>query len=176
MRIIHVIDTNIFSFLLGVKGTPRADLTIESVKEKIKEIDEKGETIVIPLPVMIETGNQLTNSSTNKEKKCQNMIELIERQFDNKRPWHSFSEQNIFWEKENLRKILNVWHEQVNSINFGDFLIIALAAYLKEEYRQRGDYEVLLWTEDNNALKAFEGTEFNFIFERNEISKRRKVR
>lgn len=59
MNKIYIMDTNILSCHLNVKSTVgNGDIwDKEKIQEKIEEITKEKNTIVVPLPVMIELGN-----------------------------------------------------------------------------------------------------------------------
>lgn len=175
MNKIYIMDTNILSFMLGIKKSPNSQLIIEDVYKKIEEISNNKETIAVPLPVIVETGNQLSNELTGDKRieVCKKFIDIIEYKFDGKSPWHSFEEQKIFWEEETLKKILRNWEKYiVHGINFGDFLIIALYDYYKEKY----SCEVELWTEDKRMVEAYKDIGLEDMPKRREVSIKRKRR
>lgn len=175
MNKIYIMDTNILSFMLGIKKSPNSQLTIGDVYKKIEKISNNKETIAVPLPVIVETGNQLSNKLTGDKRieVCKKFIDIIEYKFDGKSPWHSFEEQKIFWEEETLKKILRNWEKYiVHGINFGDFLIIALYDYYKEKY----SCEVELWTEDKRMVEAYKDIGLEDMPKRREVSMKRKRR
>lgn len=47
MNKIYIMDTNILSFMLGIKKSPNSQLIIEDVYKKIEEISNNKETIAV---------------------------------------------------------------------------------------------------------------------------------
>lgn len=175
MNKIYIMDTNILSCHLNVKSTVgNGDIwDKEKIQEKIEEITKEKNTIVVPLPVMIELGNQISNDK--KYNACSELINIIEKNLDEKEPWHSFNEQKIFWDENKLKNIIRNWEVQAQSgINFGDFLIVGLAAHYALRYS--GKENVELWTADNKALEAYKNFDLQTIDKRRENSKKRNLR
>lgn len=155
MAKVNIIDTNFLLCYLEVPGKKTIangfDWDSESIAEMIKECQKNCETIVIPLPMMIEAGNIIGHEKAKKS--CEGLIEMINNTFESEAPWHSFHEQKCFWESETLSLALSKWKEQINAkIGLGDFLLLLLKDYYLNKMRHS---EVTIWTGDV-AVEAFD--------------------
>jgi len=155
MRRVLVVDTSILCVLLDVPGKTvcgsqnnlwdkaRVDSVLESEKEQ-------GAFLVLPLAVIIETGNHIAHSQNAWE--CASAFcEIIKKSLDAESPWVSFSQQDVLWSKENLHTLANEWPEYAkSSFSIGDMTIKMVAEYYAE-----ASCTVRILTGDQ-GLKAYE--------------------
>ncbi|MGL4672147.1 hypothetical protein [Cetobacterium sp.] len=174
MSKIYIMDTNILCTYLGIKGKQtlgNGDIwNKESIEEMISEIEKNNHTIALPLPMVIEAGNNIGHAKDRIG--FLKLKELLEKTFDETAPWHSFNEQKIFWEEGKLKEILEKWGDLIfHEIGLGDFMVLALKDYYRLSSEGRR-YEVEIWSGDE-ALKNYEDIE---IFKSEKIKSNRVER
>jgi hypothetical protein len=137
------------------------NLTHKEAKEEIhKKIDE-GYKVVLPLPVLLETGNLITNSKVgneelakkNRESAAKKLSELAnDLQKENSR-WFSFT--NLFVEKDIEVLITKSWHGtgKFNYLTLTDVSMLVLRDLLMN--LKNGD-KIEILTTDTGLKNAFE--------------------
>ena len=139
MRRILIIDTSILCVWLGVPGKEtcgsqddrwdkkRVDNTLESEKKQ-------GAFFVLPLAVIIETGNHIAQSK--KAWECANALcKIIRESLDARSPWVNFSQQNVLWSSEHLYGLIDKWPEYAKAkLSIGDMTIKTVAEYYAAGY------------------------------------------
>jgi hypothetical protein len=155
VRKILIIDTSILCVWLNVPGKdtcgPRDDIWDKARVEKtLKKEEERGTLFVLPLAVIIETGNHIAQSQ-NAWGCAKALCDIIRNTLDAQSPWIKFSQQDVLWGPENLRKLTNEWPEFAKSgLSIGDMTIKTVA-----EYYAQSSYVVNILTGDK-GLKAHE--------------------
>ena len=121
------------------------------VKQKIDEEIENGTFFVLPLAVIIETGNHIAHAHANRREVAYDFADLMEKTLDNTSPWAAFTQQSELWNPEGLKKLALRWRDTAESgQSLGDASIVDVA-----NYYYKIDYEVEIFTGDV-GLKAFE--------------------
>jgi len=157
MRKILVIDTSILCVWLDVPGKETCGAQNDRwdkarVENILKLEEERGTLFVLPLAVIIETGNHIAQSQNAWE--CANALcDIIRKTLDAKSPWAQFSQQDALWSSEHLHKLVNEWPEYAKAkLSIGDMTIKTVADYYAE-----ARYIVHILTGDK-GLKAYEPT------------------
>ncbi|HEY9614351.1 type II toxin-antitoxin system VapC family toxin [Allocoleopsis sp.] len=151
-----IIDTSILCVYLGVPGkdTCGSDKNKRDKKraDKLLQKEEKeSTTFVLPLAVIIETGNHIAQASSKRYEMAQALAEIMEKVADEKTPWTAFTHQSKLWEAEGLKKLAEEWPKlAVQKISIGDATIKAVAEY----YGKLGS-QVEILTGDG-GLKSYE--------------------
>jgi len=155
MRKILVIDTSILCVWLDVPGKetcgPQNDLWNKArVTKTLEEERKQGALFVLPLAVIIETGNHIAQSQNAWE--CANALcDIIRKSLDTQSPWARFSQQDVLWSSGNLHKLANEWPEYAKArFSIGDMTIKTVAEFYAE-----ANYVVNILTGDQ-GLKAHE--------------------
>ena len=155
MQEILVIDTSILCVWLDVPGKEICGEAgnlwdKERVKRVLDKEKRKGTRFVLPLAVIIETGNHIAQSQNSWD--CANALcDIIKQSIDSASPWIAFSQQDVLWKPENLRRLANEWPDYAKAkMSFGDMTIKTVADFYAE-----ARYNVQILTGDA-GLKAYE--------------------
>ena len=155
MREILVIDTSILCVWIDVPGKETCGSSDDiwdkaRVTTLLKKEEKKGTRFVLPLAVIIETGNHISQSH-NAWNCANSLCDIINKSIDSASPWVAFSQQNVLWSPENLRKLANDWPEYAKAkLSLGDMTIKTVAEFYAE-----ARYKVRILTGDA-GLKAYE--------------------
>jgi hypothetical protein len=77
----------------------------EKIEQKLNLLDKYGETVAIPLPMIIETSNIIGHDKDmNAGIK---LIDLLNKSFNGNKPFREFNEQKLFWEDDKIKEALN---------------------------------------------------------------------
>jgi len=157
VRKILVIDTSILCVWLDVPGKETCgsqnDLWDKARVERTLDAEkEQGALFVLPLAVIIETGNHIAQSQNAWE--CANALsDIIRKSLDTESPWARFSLQDVLWSAENLHKLANEWPDYAKGgFSIGDMTIKKVAEFYAE-----ASYTVCILTGDQ-GLKAHESS------------------
>ena len=171
---IVIIDTSIMCCWLNVcnKETcgPENDKWDKArVDDFINSMIKEGASLVLPLPVIIETGNHIAQASSMRYECAVEFIEVIKKAVDEKSPWAAFSRQSYLWEGEKIKDLIASWPELVKpnkkgNLSMGDIMIKAVA-----DFYSSFDSEVKILTGDQ-GLKTYEKVNISNIA----IPRRRK--
>lgn len=151
---VYIMDTNLLLCLVDSQNHGKVGngekWTKESLLELLKGVDSLGETIAVPLPMIIEASNLIGH---DKEMLAgENLIDVLNKTFNGNRPFREFKEQSLFWEDERIKEALNHWKDYIyNELGLGDFLVLLL----KDYYEDVKNFKVEIITGDN-ALKSLE--------------------
>jgi hypothetical protein len=109
MKKVLIIDTSILCVYLGVPGKDTCG-TDENKwdKKRVDEFLKKEEDhayFVLPLAVIIETGNHIAQANLNRYEMAQALADLMVKAPDATTPWAAFTEQAEFWDAEGLKKL-----------------------------------------------------------------------
>jgi hypothetical protein len=164
---VQVMDTSILLVWLGVPGKEtcliQGKIWNQSyVESLIKQEEEKGTTLVLPLATLIEAGNHIAQIKAPHTHKryplAQALADLLKKAVDEEPPWLGL-ERPVLCEDDELKKLATDWPRlaaQANTkkdkggLSMGDITIKRVA----ERYAKMG-YEVEILTGDE-ALKAYE--------------------
>jgi hypothetical protein len=151
-RELLIVDTNIVSCYLQIKK-PSAEWNVEKISSKFEAIRKNGGFLVIPLPVVFEVANQVSNLGEIHDKalekqRCTALLDLLDKKFSGTSPWLKFNEQEIFWRSNKLQLFLKKWEEKIYEINFVDLAIIAITFFYKK-IMQKEDLLCILFQKIN---------------------------
>ncbi|MEI2579640.1 hypothetical protein [Scytonema sp. PRP1] len=125
-------------------------------KKRVDEFLKKEEDsayFVLPLAVIIETGNHIAQANQNRYEMAQALADLMVKAADATTPWAAFTEQAEFWDAEGLKKLAAEWSNlAVQRISIGDATIKTVAEY----YAKIGCQVEILTGDD--GLKAYQPT------------------
>lgn len=150
---IIIIDTSIMCCWLDIcdKETCGPDYDKwdkKKVEEYIKSETDEGATLVLPFPVIIETGNHIAQAKARRYECGVKFSEMITNALDEKKPWAAFTRQKGLWDDEKIKEIVEVWPEFVKeqkekNLSMGDIMIKSVADLYAELGR-----EVIILTGD----------------------------
>ena len=147
MRWVHFIDTSILLCLLKVPNT--CDDKYSEVIEELKNIIERGETLILSIASIIETGNHITqiNDGNSRRAIALKFAQYLRDTADNQAPW---SLTDLNWSPDKLRKFADDFPElATREVGFGDMSIIeAFNDYLE---RTPG-VSARIWSKDGHLM------------------------
>jgi hypothetical protein len=159
-----IIDTSVFCVWLDIpeRNTCYDEfgklLTSKEIQNKINDYTKQGYLFILPMAVIIETGNhiaQIQRQDLRKEKAKQ-FAEHITQSLDAATPWIAFDNQKALFETEKLREMVITWESEVHKtqqgqkgISIGDMAIAQVAQFYQ------GAGEVMIFTGDL-GLRNFE--------------------
>jgi len=157
MKKLRIIDTSVFCVWLRVPGFDHCGPThdfwdFDRIERELTQAEKEGEQFVLPLAVIIETGNHIAQSAGNRYQVAERFVDCIRKTTNNESPWVFFGDQTPFWEPQKLVELTSEWIQFVTSgSSFGDISIKKVAEY----YAKTGNLEVLIFTGDA-GLNAFQ--------------------
>ncbi|NJD04039.1 MAG: hypothetical protein FIA99_15905 [Ruminiclostridium sp.] len=109
------------------------------------ETESKNATLVLPLPVIIETGNHIAQAPARRYECAKEFVEIINKAVDEKSPWAAFSRQKDLWDGDQIKKLVEIWPEYVKeqkgkNLSMGDIMIKSISDF----YAEMGDEVVIL--------------------------------
>jgi hypothetical protein len=155
MRKILVIDTSMLCVWLDVPGKETCGSMDDPWdKERVDGIlnkeEEEGTLFVLPLAVIIETGNHIAYSQYAWER-ANALCEIIKKSIEAASPWVEFAQQDVLWGPKTLRQLAVDWPEYAKAkLSLGDMTIKIVAEF----YAEMG-HSVKILTGDS-GLKAYE--------------------
>lgn len=154
---IVVIDTSILCALLEVPGKetcgPDDDRWDKArVDEAVENLKKEHATFIIPLAVIIETGNHIAQSKGAKKKSAiDGFADIIHMTLDEQSPWGAFLDQTELWSYDKVAALIDRWKElAVCNHSLGDASIVDVANFYSSMKRP-----VEIFTADA-GLKAHE--------------------
>jgi hypothetical protein len=153
---ILILDTNIMCCWLKVPGKDTAGTAedrwdYDRINSIITEEIDKGNILVLPLATLVETGNHVANSSSNRYNIAKSFAEYIFNAAQGNSPWAIFTDQTILWNKEKLIELSKTWPDlAISGLSLADATIKDVA----ESYAAAG-FHVEILTADA-GLKAYE--------------------
>lgn len=152
-----IIDTSIMCCWLNICGKetcgPNNDRWDKArVMEYINNETDHGATLVLPFPVIIETGNHIAQAADRRYECAVEFVEVINKAVDEESPWAAFSRQKGLWDDEKIKELVEVWPEFVKeqkgkNLSMGDVMIKSVADF----YRDAGS-EVVILTGDKGLM------------------------
>lgn len=152
-----IVDTSIMCCWLNICGKetcgPDNDKwDKQRVEAYIKGETDKGATLVLPFPVIIETGNHIAQAAARRYECSVEFVEVISKAVDEKSPWAAFSRQKGLWDGEKIKELIAVWPEYVKgqkekNLSMGDLMIKSVADF----YAEIGS-EVVILTGDQGLM------------------------
>ncbi|MBW8848697.1 MAG: hypothetical protein JF607_27520 [Burkholderiales bacterium] len=109
-----VIDTSVLCCWLRVPGKdtagPAEDLwTFERSDAVLREAIEDGATLVLPLAVLVETGNHIAQCNGDRFALAGQLAQLLTDAVNGTNPWVPFAGQDELWGNEGLLKLAASW-------------------------------------------------------------------
>jgi hypothetical protein len=104
----------------------------QRVEKTLSEEEANGTLFVLPLAVIIETGNHIAQSK-NAWDCAKALCNIIKRTLDSESPWAEFTQQNVLWTPEELHRLADEWPTYaVSKLSIGDMTIKTVAEYYAE--------------------------------------------
>jgi len=158
MKKLRVIDTSVLCVWLQVPGFghcgPDEDRwNYDRINTELVRAEENGEEFILPLAVIIETGNHIAQSTGDRYPTAQRLIDCIYKTANDQSPWTFFGQQTGLWEAEKLKELAEEWLNHVTAkSSMGDISIKQVA-----DYYAKAGAEVSIFTGDS-GLRAFQPT------------------
>ncbi|MDJ0617215.1 MAG: hypothetical protein QNJ63_10795 [Calothrix sp. MO_192.B10] len=139
MRKVLIIDTSLLCVWLQIPkmencGSDDDKWDFKRVDEKIKSEIKQSTVLVLPLAVVIETGNHIAQTNNNHNV-AQNFKEIMTKAADETSPWAAFGEQVELWEAEELKQLAAKFPQwAIAGTSMGDGSIVILG----EHYQKKG--------------------------------------
>ncbi len=156
MRKLRIIDTSVLCVWLQVHGFNHCGSAQDlwdyaRIKNELAVAEQSGEQFILPLAVIIETGNHIAQSNGNRYQTAQRLVDCIQKTATDESPWVFFGHQTDFWAPEQLISLAKEWLDHVvGQASMGDISIKQVA----EHYARTGA-KVLIFTGDS-GLRSFQ--------------------
>jgi hypothetical protein len=140
---IRFIDTSIMTNLLEIPA--RCDKAQE-IQDDFKQAIDAGETFILPLATIIETGNHIAHISDGRLRRsiAEKFTIFIRLSLDNEAPWF-YDEYKL--SKEDLLYIVTEFPQKaMEKVGVGDISIIRQYEIFKEKYNAIG--RIMIWSND----------------------------
>ena len=130
-----VIDTSILCVWLKVPnmetcGPDEDQWNFDRVDSKIGGHVENGDSLILPLTTIIETGNHIAHANGDRHEIAGRLGVVMTKAADAESPWAAFSEQSDRWKSENLKKLAQEWPPlAAQKLSIGDATIKDVADY-----------------------------------------------
>lgn len=140
MKNIIILDTSILCVWLKVPGKNTCGsgndiVDFENVDSKLKGFIDNGALLVLPLAVIIETGNHIAQAPGDRHVIANTFADFILGSIRGETPWELFTNQTVVWDDERFELLVERWRNSVNTEHsFGDASIVDIANYYKEIY------------------------------------------
>lgn len=122
-----------------------------AVNEEIQKQIAISTILVLPLAVVVETGNHIAQARAKQYETAQEFAKIMTFAADETTPWAAFGEQIVLWEGEQLKKLAAEFPENAKQkTSMGDASIVNLG-----KHYHRKNYQVEFLTADG-GLKAQE--------------------
>jgi hypothetical protein len=162
-----IIDTSIMCCWLNVCGketcgSDEDKWNYDRVTSYIDSETKQGSTLVLPLPVIIETGNHIAQAKQMRYECALQFVEVITKAVDEITPWAAFTRQLDLLDGNNIKELIRKWPElvkaeQKGNLSMGDIMIKSVADY----YASFGN-EVVILTGDA-GLKTYEQVDISGV-------------
>lgn len=153
---ILVLDTDMLCVWLRVTkmdscGPDSDRWDYDRINKKIKEETDNGAILVLPLAVVIETGNHISQCPGNRKGIAERFRDIVLKAVNSETTWASIADQSNLWTPEFIAELITGWPEQAEQKrSIGDVTIQSVAeAYAGQNYR----VEILT---GDQGLKAYE--------------------
>lgn len=145
---VRFIDTSILVNLLDV---PNMNQDAERVKQELKEAVVSGDTLILPLATIVETGNHIAHVKGDRFTLGEKFAQCLVKTANDEAPWKFNGQQ---WSKEDLLYMAKqVPDFAAMGIGVGDISIIKEYENFKE--RTPGIGHIMIWSMDDH-LQAYE--------------------
>ncbi len=159
-----IIDTSVYCVWLGVfdkcdgYDENGKELTADYVKERLIDYEQDGYQFVLPMAVVIETGNHIAQKVEREDLRkiiAKKFVEHINDSLNVKSPWFTFNKD--LFENDKMQEMLAIWENKIGQkqenskgTSLGDVAISQVKHYYKEQ-----KFEVEIFTGDI-GLRYFE--------------------
>ncbi|MBW4568981.1 MAG: hypothetical protein KME31_13445 [Tolypothrix carrinoi HA7290-LM1] len=156
MKKVLIIDTCLLCVWLKVPGMESCGSDndvwdFQRVNQKIQAEIAISTILVLPLAVVVETGNHIAQAKAKQYETAQEFAKIMTFAADETTPWAAFGEQIVLWEGEQLKKLAAEFPENAKQkTSMGDASIVNLGKH----YQQKS-FHVEFLTADE-GLKAQE--------------------
>jgi hypothetical protein len=156
MRKIIILDTSILCVSLQVPGKDTcgsdSDRWDRARVDRILQAEETEKTtFVLPLAVIIETGNHIAQASVRRYETALKLADIMKKTVDSQTPWAAFTQQSELWDADSLKQLADEFPELAKqNLALGDATIKRVA-----EFYARSGHEVQILTADA-GLKSYE--------------------
>lgn len=153
-----ILDTSMLVVWLQVPGMEHCDsdgIGFSEVNQRLDEEAKKGTHFILPLAVLIETGNHITQVKTNNPKKrevARVFAEWVRTAIGGHSPWILFNDQLAIFDDEKLLEMIDEWRENLDSLSIGDISVKRVADHYASDRT-----EIIIFTCDQN-LRAYSPT------------------
>lgn len=133
-----IIDTSILCVWLRVPdmspcGPQDNQWDYERVNAKIEEERQLGTLFVLPLAVIIETGNHITQARGDIYTLVNEFADFIIQSADGTIPWATFTAQSSLWNVDGIKSLAQRWRATgITRQSIGDASIVDVAEYYAE--------------------------------------------
>jgi len=146
---IILMDTSIFVALLNV---PNMNELHQEVSAKVREHVAEGNTLLLPLTTILETGNHISQQGDGNQRRqiAQKFCEAVKASIEERAPWRPLNLPDIDVIKGLLQDfpdkvLLGKTAKKSEGTSFGDLLIMHDLKRMKQKYQGQ---DVKVWTLD----------------------------
>lgn len=153
---VRFIDTSI---MLNILNVPGRNQHYEQIKDELEQAIKEGDTLILPIATIIETGNHVAHIATSRRYEvAERFSEFLLKTANGEAPWQIDESQ---FDKEDLVYLSSEWMKYVSSgLGLGDMSIIR--SYHNYLSRVPGAGIVMIWSLDS-YLKQFRKEEELFV-------------
>lgn len=148
MSTVHFIDTTVMTALLRVPGH-NSDEVCRETKEEYELLDQKGDVFVLPMAVLVETGNHIAHIADGNVRRqtAIKFVSLVREAIKSENNWNVVPEIPI----SVLETILNQFPERVLAgTGFGD---VSIVEQFNEYWKKRQPIgKMRIWSFDEHLL------------------------
>lgn len=133
---IAIIDTSILCCWLKVPGKETCGsgdriIDFHSADNMIQKAIDDGKYLVLPLAVIIETGNHIAHAKYgDRYEIARELGTIMNKAADEESPWSAFTEQGNLWNADSLKKLAKEWPaDAAREVSLGDATISKVADY-----------------------------------------------
>lgn len=133
-----VIDTSVLCCWLRIPGKDTAGpvndkWTFDRIDQLVRQAADAGATFVLPLAVLIETGNHIAHCGGDRYALAGQLTKLLADAVKGNSPWVPFAGQDDLWGAEGLLKLANTWPAlAAGGTSIGDATIKDVAEFYAE--------------------------------------------
>lgn len=145
--IIWVLDTSI---LLNILEHPQRSQDREEVLADFQSYLEAGDSFVIPITTIIETGNWAYKLPAGQRRPfAEKFKSFIQQSLNGEAPFQVLE----IPDRNNLSAYLDVFPQHADTMGFGDLIILR---QWEEQCLRISGYQINIWSLDKDALKGRE--------------------
>lgn len=149
---VRFMDTSIIMNLLEI---PNMCADAEAVKEEFQRAMDNKETLILPMPTIIESGNHIAHiaDGTIRREKAMKFQEFLRRTAEEEAPWTWYG---VELEKEDLRILAEQFPDKAlyMKMGIGDMSIVRFYEKYKENTPAIG--RIMIWSTDRHLMEYSE--------------------